>query len=238
MPPEPSPLVCRQPIVLLGGFLIAPASYGPMRERLAKLSGQPVSLVPVGKPEWLLTVFAERWARILDRMALEVATQAARSATGAVTLIGHSSGGIMLRLFLDNQPFQGRRYNGRALANTLVMLGSPHTARRASRLRQLVDERLPGTCFAPDVRYVSVAGDLDLNAPAAADTARRLAPGAYQSNCGDRHARGDGLVPVASALLAGSAAVVLPGVAHAGLFGTHWYGSPEVVERWWPDVCG
>lgn len=238
MPAAPPSLIGEQPIVLLGGFLIPPASYAPMQERLARLSGQTVSLVPVGRPEWLLTVFASAWARILDRVAEQVAEQAARSASGAVTLIGHSSGGIMLRLFLDDQPFQGRRYNGRRLANTLVMLGSPHTARQASRMRQFVAERLPGARFADAVRYISVAGDLDLDGPAASETSRRLAPAAYASNCGDRGARGDGLVPTCSALLSGSEPVVLPGVAHAQAFGRQWYGSPEVVERWWTELGG
>ncbi|MCP9934247.1 esterase [Cyanobium sp. Candia 9D4] len=221
----------RQPILILGGFLISPEAYAPMVARLEQLSGQPVRLVPVGKPEWLLTVFAFAWAGILDRVRAAAAELALRSPTGKVTLIGHSSGGIMLRLFLDDAPFQGRRYDGKALADTLVMLGSPHTALKATVLRQMVAERLPGSPFADRVRYVSVAGDLDLQE--ASPMARRLAPTAYRNSSGDPDDRGDGLVPVASALLAGSTPLVLPEVAHGGAFGPRWYGSPEVVERWW-----
>lgn len=220
-----------QPILILGGFLISPHSYTPMVRRLEQLSGQPVQLVPVGKPEWLLTVFAFAWARILDRVAAAAAELAQASPTGRVTLIGHSSGGIMLRLFLDEQPFEGRRFDGKAIADTLVMLGSPHTALKATVLRQLVDRRLPGATFADRVRYVSVAGDLDL--AHGTPTAQRLAPTAYRNSTGDPHDRGDGLVPVRSALLAGSTPVVLEGVAHGGAFGPCWYGTPEVVERWW-----
>lgn len=220
-----------QPILILGGFLISPHSYTPMVRRLEQLSGQPVQLVPVGKPEWLLTVFAFAWARILDRVAAAAAELAQASPTGRVTLIGHSSGGIMLRLFLDEQPFEGRCFDGKAIADTLVMLGSPHTALKATVLRQLVDRRLPGATFADRVRYVSVAGDLDL--AHGTPTAQRLAPTAYRNSTGDPHDRGDGLVPVRSALLAGSTPVVLEGVAHGGAFGPCWYGTPEVVERWW-----
>ena len=125
-----------QPIVILGGFLIDPPAYGPMVQRLEQLGSQPVRLVPVGKAEWTLTVFAFAWARILDRVAKTVADLAASSPSGRVTLIGHSSGGIMLRLFLDDAPFQGRRYDGKALADTLVMLGSPHTALKATADRK------------------------------------------------------------------------------------------------------
>ena len=223
-----------QPIVILGGFLISPEAYAPMAERLEQLVGQPVRVVAVSKLDWLLTVFAFGWARILDRVQLAVAELARQSPTGRVTLIGHSSGGIMLRLFLDEAPFQGRRYDGKALADALVMLGSPHTALKATVLRQMVQQRLPGAAFADRVRYISVAGDLKLEA--ATPLAQRLAPTAYRNSTGDADDRGDGLVPVASALLAGSTPVVLPGVAHGGAFGPVWYGTPEVVERWWRDV--
>jgi alpha-beta hydrolase superfamily lysophospholipase len=151
-----------------------------MVERLQQWSRQPVQLVPVSKAEWLLTVFAFGWARILDRVHITAAALARHSPTGRVTLIGHSSGGIMLRLFLDDAPFQGRRYDGKALADRLVMLGSPHTALKATALRQMVQRRLPG-----------------------------------------------------SALLEGSTPLVLTDVAHGGAFGADWYGSPEVVDRWW-----
>ena len=227
-----------QPIVVLGGFLIDPPAYGPMLDTLRRCSGQPATLVGVGTPEWLLTVFPFAWARILDRVATAVAAQAAASPTGRVTLVGHSSGGIMLRLFLGDGPFEGRRWGGRRLADTLVMLGSPHTAIKATPLRRRVDRELPGAFFAAAdegerVRYLSVAGDLDLADPAATATARRMAPTAYRNSTGDPHDRGDGLVPVSSALLAGSGHLVLPGVAHGGAFGSRWYGTPAVVEQWW-----
>ena len=146
----------------------------------------------------------------------------------------------MLRLFLDDQPFQGRRYGGKELADTLVLLGSPHTAHRATALRQMVAHRLPGAFFADRVRYLSVAGDLDLSETGgeATATARRLAPTAYRNSTGNANDRGDGLVPVASALLEGSETLVLKGVAHGGAFGPLWYGSPPVVERWWRHLAG
>jgi hypothetical protein len=218
-----------------------------MAETLAGLCGQPVRLVGVGKAEWLLTVFPFAWARILDRVATAVSELAAESPTGRVTLVGHSSGGIMLRLFLDGEPFQGRRFDGRAQADTLVMLGSPHTALKATAMRRMVERRLPGAFLADQeqgdqaadgVRYVSVAGDLDLDDPAATATARRLAPTAYRNSTGNPNDHGDGLVPVASALLAGSEQLVLNGVAHGGAFGDRWYGSPDVVARWWGVLAG
>jgi hypothetical protein len=110
-------------------------------------------------------------------------------------------------------------------------------------MRARVARELPGAIFAradPDpVRYVAVAGAIDLaeQAGQASATARRLAPTAYRNSSGDPADRGDGLVPVASALLEGAEALVLEGVAHGGAFGPVWYGTPAVVERWWTAVA-
>ena len=225
-------MITDQPILILGGFLITGEAYAPMADWLAaRNGGQPVRLVHASRFDWLLTVGTWGWRRLLDRTAALAQELAAASPTGRITLIGHSSGGVMLRLFLGNQPFAGRCYNGAALADRLICLGSPHTALRATALRQLVDRRYPGTCFANAVTYVSVAGDV-LLADASA-TAQRLAPGSYRAICGNEAVAGDGLVPVASACLAGSMAIVLPGVAHGGAFGPRWYGTPAVVAQWW-----
>jgi hypothetical protein len=107
-------------------------------------------------------------------------------------------------------------------------------------LRALVDRELPGAFHGDQVRYVSVAGAvrLDPEAKEASDTARRLAPTAYRNSTGNPDDRGDGLVPVSGALLAGSRPVVLEGVAHGGAFGPRWYGSPGVVEQWWEAASG
>lgn len=225
----------QQPVLILGGFLITREAYAPMVEGLARQTGQPVRLVEVSRLEWLLTVFPLAWARILDRVACRAAELAQASPTGRITLVGHSSGGIMLRLFLSDLPFQGRRYGGRRLADRLICLGSPHTALKATPLRALVARELPGAFHAESVRYISVAGAVNLDPAAgeATDTARRLAPTAYRNSSGNPNDRGDGLVPVSGALLAGSTAIVLEGVAHGGAFGPRWYGSPEVVEQWW-----
>jgi hypothetical protein len=251
--PDPDPLVPLrartpdrtpdQPILVLGGFLIGAEAYGPLVASLERLSAQPVLLVPVSRLDWLLTLFPFGWARLLDRVAPLAAELAARSPSGRITLVGHSSGGILLRLFLADGPFEGRRYSGRRLADTLVMLGSPHTALKATAMRARVARELPGAFFASaesdPVRYLAVAGAIDLaeEAGQASATAHRLAPTAYRNSTGDPADRGDGLVPVESALLKGAEAVVLEGVAHGGAFGPVWYGTPAVVERWWAAVA-
>ena len=223
-----------QPILILGGFLITEEAYQPMCRWLQQNTAQTVRLVPATRLDWLLTVGAWGWRRLLDRTADVAQELAAASPTGKITLIGHSSGGVMLRLFLGAEPFEGRVYNGVSVADRLICLGSPHTALRATALRQLVDRRYPGACFADAVQYVSVAGDLNL--ADGSPTACRLAPGSYRAISGSDAVAGDGLVPVSSACLQDSRCLVLPGVAHGGAFGPRWYGTPEVVAQWWGDA--
>ena len=218
-------------MLILGGFLITEEAYQPMCSWLRQHTQQPVELVPANRFDRLLTSWAFGWRRLLDRVAAQAEALAKGSATGKVTLIGHSSGGVMLRLFLADDAFAGRVYNGKRWADRLYMLGSPHTAVRATALRQMVDRRYPGACFADQVHYISVAGAL--SAADGSALSQRMAPGSYQAIAGCRDLEGDGLVPVQSALLRDSEPITLPGVAHGGAFGSSWYGTPDVVQQWW-----
>jgi triacylglycerol esterase/lipase EstA (alpha/beta hydrolase family) len=219
-----------QPVLILGGFLITEEAYQPMCSWLRQHTHQEVQLVPANRFDWLITSWAWGWRRLLDRVAERAEALAACSPTGRVTLIGHSSGGVMLRLFLADDPFAGRTYNGTRWADRLYTLGSPHTAVRATPLRAMVDRRYPGACFADRVDYVAVAGALSPGD--GSGLSERMGPRSYQAIAGRIDLDGDGLVPVQSALLDGAEAITLQGVAHGGAFGPRWYGTPDVVEQW------
>ena len=179
----------RQPVVILGGFLISDTAYQPMADWLMNEQGLAVAIAPASRFDWLLTSWSLGWRRLLDRVDGLVKELQSRSPSGKVTLVGHSSGGVMLRLYLSHEPFAGRVYAGAERCNRLITLGSPHQAERATPLRAMVDRRFPG-CHAPEVDYVAVAGELDLNGPLASAFSRRSARGSYRSISGDPQVRG------------------------------------------------
>jgi len=74
-----------QPVFILGGFLITAEAYVAMVETLARLTGQPVRLVEVGRLECLLTVSPFAWPLILDRVATAATELAQASPTGTIT---------------------------------------------------------------------------------------------------------------------------------------------------------
>ena len=225
-----------QPVVILGGFLITEEAYGPMAQWLEAQGGIDVSVVHASRLDWLLTSSAWGWQRLLQRVDHSVRQARDRCAGAPVTLIGHSSGGVMLRLYLAEHGLEGASLNGQKHCHRLISLGSPHQAKRATRLRELVDRLHPGCACAPQVAYISVAGRLDLASAQASGFARRSAANSYKQIGAKPEDPGDGLVPVSSAWLKGSKLIELEATAHGGLFGQPWYGSIERVSQWWPQA--
>ena len=225
-----------QPVVILGGFLITDEAYRPLSDWIHQTTGASVCIVPASKFDWLATSWGFGWCRLLDRVDAAVQELQSQSHTGRVTLIGHSSGGVMLRPYLVDHPFLGRRFNGASRCSRLVTLGSPHQALRATPLRARVDCEFPGCSEADRVDYVAVAGRLDPLGTNASAFSRRSAARSYRQIMGDPHLEGDGLVPVQSALLRDARWIQLADTAHGGLFGQSWYGSTDRIEHWWSQL--
>jgi len=221
--------------VVLGGFLSTPRLYRGLVRTLAHESGAPVSVVGVGFASWLGAVSASGWSRILRELDRTVRRAAASSPTHRVTLVGHSAGGVVSRLYLSPEPFRGESFGGLDRVSRLVSLGSPHAGIAASPMRRFVGERYPGAFFAPRVAYLSVAGRA-VRGNRGGSLTERLAAHAYARLGGDTDAWGDGLVPVSCALLEGAALLVLEGVGHAPPWPGPWYGTPRVVREWWAAV--
>ena len=223
------------PVVILGGFFATPRDYWEMRPALEKLTRQPVSIVPVTRFDWVLSLTGFGWARILKKLDRTVRRTLAETGAAKVVLIGHSSGGVIGRLYLSSRPFRGRVYAGRDVVICLVTLGSPHVNHRGSFMRRWVDRKYPGAYFAPDVQYVAVAGKALLGDRNGSREERAAFRG-YRYLCGRGDVWGDATVPLASALLEGALPIVLEGVFHSPRRERRWYGNTRSVRQWWESA--
>lgn len=227
-----------QPIVIVGGFLSFSMLYIGMRDTLAEISGQPVWIVEMQSYDWLPATVPPGWNRLLRKLEKTVHEVAAGSDTGKVTLIGHSAGGVLARLYLSPRPFWGHAYRGLDHVSHLVTLGSPHYNRQkliyGGWISQWIEKRYPGATFAPEVRYCSVAGKLIFGNPQGT-LRERHAHSFYADIGGKGEVWGDGLIPVSSALLKGSEQILLK-ASHFSGFGGPWYGEEQVVRQWWVKI--
>jgi pimeloyl-ACP methyl ester carboxylesterase len=203
-----------------------------MAKALEGLTGWPVRIVPVTRLDWVAAVSEVGWERILLKLHQTVVSTLADAGQPRVILIGHSSGGVVGRLYLSPEPFRGHRFNGVGRVRDLVTLGSPHGNVRGARMRRWVDRTLPGAFFAPTVSYTTVCGAV-VKGDSGGGAKARLVHFLYRKLCGRGNVWGDGIVPVESARLDGATNLVLDGVSHAPMGGRRWYGSPEVVQEWW-----
>ena len=230
----------EEAIVIMGGFMSMSTLYNTMRSALIRLSGKPVYIVDTHSADWIPSVVPAGWLVLLRILDDTVRRATRRTVSGRVTLIGHSAGGVLGRLYLSPEPFLGQVFRGLDYVGRLITLGSPHYNQRrwihGGMMARWVDDRVPGTCFAPQVHYCSVAGKL-VRGNRQASTRERHAHRFYNQIGGEGDVWGDGLVPVASALLSGSEQVILEGVSHFSGFGGPWYGAEETILSWW-EACG
>jgi pimeloyl-ACP methyl ester carboxylesterase len=224
-----------QPFVIFGGFMSSASIYRDLRRDLGALSGQAVWVVPTQPADWLLSVYKTGWGRLLRKLDESVRRATLNSSTGKITLIGHSAGGVLARLYLSDQPFLGHVYRGLERVDHLITLGSPHLNQgglmRGGNTSRWVERVVPGAYYAPDVRYTCVAGKW-LRGTRFGPRLARFVYDLYDEIGGDGTAWGDGIVPVESALLPGAQAIVLEGVSHFSAIAEPWYGSQEIIRLW------
>ena len=223
------------PIIILGGFLITSEAYNPTKSIIEKISGRKVYVVDVTRRDWLRSNSAEGWINILNKLKDKVDFALRETKSKKIDLIGHSSGGIMLRLYLSSEPFKDIVYNGKSTTKNLITLGSPHQAVKATTLRRFVDEKYPGNFF-QNINYVSIGGKVKINSKQTSILTKLVASYSYKSMSGDNKASGDGLVPLSSSLLKNSQQIILPETVHGGIFGNNWYGSNSKVREWWNQI--
>jgi len=93
---------------------------------LTDLAAGPVWIVKTWGHDWLPSISTLGWAYLLRKLDRVVQQAARESPTSQVTLIGHSAGGVLSRLYLSPRPFGGHAYCGLDYVERLITLGSPH----------------------------------------------------------------------------------------------------------------
>jgi hypothetical protein len=243
------------PVVLVaGGFLTMPGSYDGLAALLRDRGAADVLVAPVYVPDWMLAA-ARGLGPITTRVGralLEAGSRSAQSpaSRGAPVLyVGHSAGGLIGRLLTSPVPFEGRTLNAAGRIGALVTLGTPNAAALEARgggrwgrrvgeaAARFAERHVPGVMFAPTTAYVSVASALLVGRHETVDArerfVRRFYEDVYPQPDLDTVA-GDGLIPVAAALLPGSRQVVLPDAAHGPSSRAAWYGARANLDAWWP----
>jgi hypothetical protein len=247
-------------VLVLGGFLTSPPLYFPMRRRLLERGAANVVIAQVWLPDGLIAasrgvgpILTRSGRALLQGCAISDAS--ARSGGAPLLVVGHSFGGVTARLLTSPEPFAGQRLGAARRMGAIVTLGTPHLVTPTGRAgRRLADAALdfanrvvPGPAFAPTTGYLAVASR-HLVSRADGGPRERVAHVLYRSihadaALGDEGSaagiagvgiHGDGLVPVASAVLPGADAIVLDGIAHGQSRPGPWYGSDVALDTWWP----
>ena len=241
-PPAPTVLV-------LGGFMTSPMVYRGFVRRLCERGAADVVVGDIWTPDWLLAAPRGLGPIVMrsGRGLLEAGRRSASGSLGApVMVIGHSAGGMSARLLTSPVPFQDRHLRAAGRIGAIVMLGTPNVVADAGRLGQQVGARaasfanreVPGPCFAPRVGYLAVASRVVVGRPRGTPR-ERAAWRLYRSLLDHPDAasiEGDGLIPVASALLPGAPSLVLDDANHGPWPGREWYGSERFLDRWWSEA--
>lgn len=176
-------------IVIVPGFLASADAYAEMcsalRLKLEKRGGLKVDarVVPVTKVDWWPTLFGKDFSSITDKIDASIREASSVSRTGRVGVVGHSAGGWLVRLWMGEKRYCGRRYSGAHMVDTLLTLGTPHASAEAYPFGRVVEKRenednegvpkeargsslaftnfhYPGAFF-DSTRYVNVVGDVD-----------------------------------------------------------------------------
>ncbi len=238
-PPAPTVLV-------LGGFITSPPMYRRFSSELLDRGAADLVVAPVWTMDWLLAA-TRGLGPILTRSAralLEAGERSVAASLGApVLVVGHSAGGVSARLLTSPEPFAGRTLNAAGRMGAIVTLGTPHIViepapgrpRMGGENAKFANAHVPGPCFAPTTAYLAV-GSRYRTGRRDGTAAERRAWRGYRAMLGsdDPVIEGDGLIPLASALLPGAQHLVLDDAAHGQGLGRDWYGSPRFVDRWWP----
>jgi hypothetical protein len=232
----------RPHVLIVGGVLTEPLAYRHLADRLREHGAASVTVAPVHVIDWLAAAVGGL-GPLLVRAGLAIRRTAARTGGAPLLVVGHSGGGILARLAMAPEPFEGRHAGVAGDVGALVTLGTPHDLARATvglrhpgvAAARWLARTTPGAWFAPATGYLTVASRATAGGPTApARPLARFSSLPFRLLVGPIGPRGgDGIVDADLAHLEGARQLTFPDVLH-GVVGAPWYGDADVVERWWP----
>lgn len=247
-------------VVILPGLGNSAADYAAISADL-KERGLAVEVARVSRPDWLRNAAGltdiSYWRGTLqprptvnwymDRIAAALQSVEDQSGGAPVTLLAHSAGGWLSRVFLLEE--------GIGKVDRLVTLGSPHNPPPPGVVDQTrgILSHVAATCpgnFHEQIAYVTVAGKYLKGAglrEKGATWGQKFVGAGYAQVCGRPDVWGDGITPVECAHLEGAKQITLDGVYHSPLGavlpaadgskpGRPWYGSPECIDGWVHEI--
>jgi pimeloyl-ACP methyl ester carboxylesterase len=242
----------KTPIVILPGLGNESGDYDELVS-LLRDRGHVVGVADVKRYDWLRNaagaVKREYWAGNLKPRPtvdwyLERVATAVRGVVGSgegekVTLVAHSAGGWLARVYIDD--FDGDRDVG-----ALVTLGSPMkptpkgvagVVDQTRGILDFVEANCRKTSELAPIKVTCVAGTYKRGSDSVSDGVQEFICGlGYKQVCGDANVDGDGITPIDAALMEGARHIVLDGVYHTPLGADSekrkWYGSPEILDAW------
>jgi PGAP1-like protein len=228
-------------VLVVGGYLTWARLYRAMPPLLVARGATRVEIAPLGIRDWLAAMIVgvgpatSAVARSIDRLSAE-------SGEG-ILVVGHSAGGILARLALASEPFDGARLARPDAVRAVVTLGTPHLATNAGGpigyqgIRAL---RFLGRHPISSAGWLTVGATSFEQADAFGGRSVRWLRRALAVICyallGSlrRGEPGDGMVPVRFAHLPGSEQVTLRASGHGPKFwGPRWHASREGLDEWW-----
>lgn len=225
------------PSIIVPGYFAPATEYHPL-ERLLNQQGIPTVTVPLTRWDWVPTLGGRSIQPIVEKIHQTVEQIRQKFHQSEVSIIGHSAGGWISRIYLGEHPYdihgtqpdKTYRWQAHQFVRKLITLGTPHTSQERWTRKNLnfVNETYPGA-YHPDVEYVCVAGKALYGEK---KRGQWFAYSSYELTCGEGNCWGDGITPIEAAHLEGATNLTLEGVRHAPTSPGLWYGSPEVVTQW------
>ncbi len=236
-------------VLVIGGFMSSPPMYRGLRDLILARDAASVTIAPIWLPDWTIATVRGQGA-VATRAARALLDAWSSSAEGPsrgapVLVVGHSAGGVLARILTAPRPFAGRKMSGAGLVGAIVTLGTPHmfsvdgrAAQKPGETARWANEHVPGPFWAPTTGYLCVSSDAVVGWPDGDAKQRRtdrFYRGVISAPAGEP-IPGDGVVPLAAALLPGIPSIVLHDAEHANVIAKHWYGDADHVDAWWPQA--